>query len=430
MSLSQRLYDEFERELSKSELQRAMLIAGAFSIGLVVMGVNYFFIDSSLLDFYGGKSTYILANVALLIFVCYELGVVFWIRRMASGGKKISTKSKVLQTVFEISYMGLLMLYIIDVRNVYQFIDSPVQFIYFVFIILSILHLDYRISLLSGLLAGTQFAAIIFYAYNYAGIPARYMPSLPENGFYLRCIIFVISSGLAGFVAIEVKKRLQASLDFKFQKSEIEVHLGQQVSQEILATLTQEGGKPKKLDATVLALDIRGFTKFAEDRSLDEIQDFQNKFFGPILEIINQHRGVVNQILGDGIMATFGAPSPNPLHADMAFQAALKILERVRQLCNDGIIPETKIGMGIHSGEVITGNIGNENRKQYSISGKAVIIAFRLEQLNKDYGSELIISEAVRHNVVKGHTKLESLGLVSLKGLEGQVEAHRVTYEG
>ncbi len=426
MNLSQKLFDEFEYELAKSEYQRAAMLAGVFLLSIVIMSANYLFIDENVVRYYGGDSIYFFAIAWILAFILYEVGVIWFIRKYSIKGRKISTRFKILQTTLEISYMSFLIWYIIDVKKIYVFIDSPVQFAYFFFIILSILHLDYRISIFCGSLAAVQFGAIIFYAYHFAGIPVRYMPSLPENGYYIRCIIFILSSGVAAFVAEEVKRRVRASLDFKLQKSEIEVHLGQQVSRDILTILTQEGGKSRKVEATVLALDIRGFTQFAEGRSLDEIQDFQNKFFGPVLDIINQHRGVVNQILGDGIMATFGAPSPNPLHADMAFQAALKILEKVKQLCATGVIPETKVGMGIHSGEVITGNIGNENRKQYSISGKAVIIAFRLEQMNKEFESELLISEEVRRNVVKGHVSITPLGKLSLKGLENPVEVHKV----
>lgn len=430
MDLSQKIFDEFEHELAKSEYQRAIILVGVFLVAIIVMSLNFLFIDNNVVKFYGGSSLYFMAISYVMIFIIYELGVIGFIKRKSKKERKISTRFKVLQTTIEITYMSLLILYVVDIRDVYTFIDSPVQFIYFLFIILSILHLDYRISILCGVLSAVQFGAIIVYAYHFANIPVRYMPSLPENGYYVRCIIFVLSSGVAAFVAHEVKRRVRASLDFKLQKSEIEIHLGQQVSRDILTTLTQEGGRSKKAEATVLALDIRGFTQFAEGLSLDEIQDFQNKFFGPVLDIINQHRGVVNQILGDGIMATFGAPSHNPLHADMAFQSALKILEKVRQLCNEEVIPMTKIGMGIHSGEVITGNIGNEFRKQYSISGKAVIIAFRLEQLNKDYESELLISEEVRKNIVPGHANITSMGLLTLKGLENQVEVHRVSYAG
>ncbi|HCM75614.1 MAG TPA: hypothetical protein DIS90_04495 [Cytophagales bacterium] len=426
MNLLEKRLDEFELELARSEYQRALLLAGVFLLAILIMSLNFLWLDSSVVKFYGGTSIYFFTIAWVLVFIMYELGVIAFIKKSIKEGRKISTRFKVLQTTIEVTYMSMLMLYIIGIKNVYLFIDSPVQFIYFFFIILSVLHLDYRISLLCGVLAALQFAGIIYYAYNEAGIPVRYMPSLPENGYYIRCVIFILSAGVAAFVAAEVKRRVKSSLDFKLQKSEIEVHLGQQVSKDILVTLTQDGGKSRKLEATVLALDIRGFTQFAEGRSPDEIQDFQNKFFGPILDIINQHRGVVNQILGDGIMATFGAPSPNPLHADMAFQSALKILDKVKELCASGIIPETRIGMGIHSGEVITGNIGNENRKQYSISGKAVIIAFRIEQLNKEYNTQLLISEETRKNIVKGNASITSLGRVVLKGLETPVEIYSV----
>lgn len=426
MDLSEKLFKEFEHELAKSEFNRSIMMAGVFFAAILVMSANFFFLDDSVVVFYGGKSVYFFLVTSVLVFVIYELGLIWYIKKYVIKGRKISTRFKVIQTTVEITYMSSLILYAIDIKNIYSFIDSPVQFVYFFFIILSILHLDYRVSLLCGVLAALQFGGIIYYAYNFAGIPVRYMPSLPENGYYIRCTVFILSSGVAALVAEEVKRKVKSSLNFKLQKSEIEVHLGQQVSRDILTTLTEEGGKPKKVEATVLALDIRGFTQFAEGRSLDEIQDFQNKFFSPILDIINQHRGIVNQILGDGIMATFGAPSPNPLHADMAFQAALKIHEKVKALCKSGDIPETRIGMGIHSGEVITGNIGNEQRKQYSISGKAVIIAFRLEQLNKEYESELLISEEVRAKIVLGRTLVTRLGLISLKGLENQIEVYRV----
>lgn len=430
MNLPEKVFDEFERELAKSEYQRALMLVGVFFVAAVVMSLNFFLLDNSVVKFYGGSAIYFFTIAYFLVFIVYELSVIWFIKKRIEVGKRISTRFKVFQTTIEITYMSLLILYIIDIKQIYLFIDSPIQFIYFLFIILSILHLDYRIALLSGILSAAQFGLIIFYVYHFADIPVRYLPSLPENAFYVRCIIFVLTSGVAAFVANEVKRRVKSALDYKLQKSKMETHLGQQVSRDILTTLTKDGGKPMKVNATVLALDIRGFTQFTEGLSLDEIQDFQNKFFGPVLDIIHQHRGVVNQILGDGIMATFGAPSPNPLHADMAFQSALKILEKVSQLCREGVIPETRIGMGIHSGEVITGNIGNENRKQYSISGKAVIIAFRLEQLNKDYNTQLLISEEVRRNVVRGNVTINSLGKVRLKGLETQIEIHKVAYEG
>jgi adenylate cyclase len=190
--------------------------------------------------------------------------------------------------------------------------------------------------------------------------------------------------------------------------------------------LVEERGIAKKLEATVLALDIRNFSVFAERHTPDEIMDFQNKIFGPVIDIVNQHQGVVNQILGDGIMATFGTPVPNPLHADMAFQAALKIQEKIKQLVNQNIIPNTSVGLGLHTGDVVTGNIGSEYRKQYSISGSAVIVAFRIEQLNKELGTDFLISKEVKNRIEPGKITLTSLGKKTIKGFGSEVEIYKV----
>jgi len=179
-----------------------------------------------------------------------------------------------------------------------------------------------------------------------------------------------------GFVAEELKKRIQTTVDLQRSKNEIEVLFGQQVSREILLTLVEDRGLAKKHEATVLAMDIRNFTAFAETHTPDEIMDYQNKIFGPVIDIINQHQGVVNQIMGDGMMATFGTPVPNPLHSDMAFEASLKIRNKIAELVGDQVIPETKIGLGLHTGDVITGNIGTlTTGKIQSTDGKFLIDA-------------------------------------------------------
>src|SRR5690606_31524116 len=105
--------------------------------------------------------------------------------------------------------------------------------------------------------------------------------------------------------------------------------------------------------------------------------------------------GVINQFLGDGFMATFGAPVSEGNIPQNAVRASMEIIEKVKQENNAGNIPETKIGIGLHYGEAVIGNIGSAVRKQYSITGNVVIMASRIEQLNKRWHSQLIISNEV-----------------------------------
>lgn len=420
------LTPEFEKEIVKSEYQRTRLIIGLFLLSMMAATINYFFLDENVIFIFGGARNYFFVIGWLMVLIAYE-GVILWvISFLRRKYQRVSDGFRFTHTLIEVTFPSLLMLYMVDINDQIFFIDSPVVFIYPLFIILSVLHLDFKLSFITGLLAATQYALIIYYGFNVADTDPNFSAYLPQNTFYLRCVILIISGVAGGFVAEELKKRIQSSFDILRAKNDMEILFGQQVSKEVLSTLVQERGIAKKQEATVLAMDIRNFTAFAETHAPDEIMDFQNKIFGPVIDIINQHQGVVNQIMGDGMMATFGTPVSNPLHADMAFEASLRIQSKIKELVRDGIIPETRIGLGLHTGDVITGNIGNESRKQYSISGSAVIIAFRVEQLNKQFGSELLITDAVKNRIVPGKIPMTSLGKQPMKGFGSEVEVFRL----
>lgn len=420
------VYPEFEKEIARSEYQRTQLIIAIFLIAFVSINVNYFFLDDSITALYGGADNYFFSVGWLTLFILYEVVVLRLIAYSRKKYHRVSETFRFIHTLIEISFPSMLMLYMVDIQHQLLFIDSPIFLLYFLFIIISVLHLDFKLSFFTALLAAIQYGVIIYYGYKLELHSDTYFSLLPENSFYLRCIVLIMSGLAAGYVAQQMQKRIYISFDLQRAKSDMEVLFGQQVSREVFSALIQEQGKAKKQEATVLALDIRNFTAFAETHLPDEIMDFQNKIFGPIIDIINQHQGIVNQILGDGIMATFGTPVENPLHADMAFEAALRILKKVNELCAEGVIPETKVGMGLHTGDVITGNIGNESRKQYSISGSAVIIAFRVEQLNKQFQSELLITDAVKNRIAMGKIQLTSLGKQPMKGFGHEVEIYKV----
>jgi len=208
----------------------------------------------------------------------------------------------------------------------------------------------------------------------------------------------------------------------------IETLFGQQVSKEIAQELvTMEGEIDSKLyDVTVMFLDIRDFTAFADSRAPEEVASFQNVVFGELLDIVREHKGITNQILGDGIMAVFGAPVTSNSHAFDAVTAGYAILDKVKELAEEGKIPQIRIGIGLNSGKVIAGNIGNARRKQYSLTGTTVIIAARIEQLNKVYKSQFLVSEEVYREIGKNRYTITELGDVELKGIEQAVGIYQL----
>lgn len=204
--------------------------------------------------------------------------------------------------------------------------------------------------------------------------------------------------------------------------------LNQQVSgavaDELLASKDEH--KVERRFVCVMFLDIRDFTPFAEKRDPEEIIDYQNKVFGFMIDIVNKRKGVINQILGDGFMATFGAPVSTGNDCEQAFRASKEIIMMVRERCDKNEIPFTRIGIGLHAGNVVTGNVGTAERKQYSITGSTVILASRLEQLNKEFNSSLVISKEVYDELPEELQDTLEFQKVSVKGRKEPMEVAAV----
>ncbi len=413
-------------EVVKSEYQRSFLITILFVAGLAVTLVNFLLLDPLVADFYGGYSIYMTTAMWILLIIIYEFIVLQMLRKKIKNRQRVGTGFKLWHTLIEISFPSLIMYFMVFRLGMLSFLDSPINSLYFIFIILSILHLDFTVSVFTGILAAVQYSVIIHYGFLEVTPIDTYAPASPENSYYLRTISLILGSAAAGFVAHELKSRIRISFESKKAKDEIELLFDQQVSREVSKALIKDKGVTKRLEATVMFLDIRDFTTFADSHTPDEVIDFQNKFLSPVIDIINLHQGVVFQILGDGVMACFGSPVENVLHADMAFQASLQIRAKVKELSESAVIPATRIGIGLHSGQIVTGNIGNEQRKQFSISGSPVIVASRLEQLNKKFGTELLISHDVLRNINTGKAQISFVTEETLRGIGLPVKVYKV----
>jgi adenylate cyclase len=207
----------------------------------------------------------------------------------------------------------------------------------------------------------------------------------------------IITGIAAGFVADLIKKKMVISWSTVQEKNEVIDLFGQQISPQIVDNILKNhnelSGARKKV--CIMFLDIRQFTPFVENHQPEEVVAYLNTLFGFMIDIVQSHHGVINQFLGDGFMATFGAPVSIGNSSQHATEASLEIMEMLNRELKKGNIPETRIGIGLHYDEAVTGNIGSSKRKQYSITGKVVIMASRIEQLNKKYDTTLLISEEV-----------------------------------
>jgi adenylate cyclase len=166
---------------------------------------------------------------------------------------------------------------------------------------------------------------------------------------------------------------------------------------------------------TVMFLDIRGFTTFSELKSPEEVISYLNTVFSDLIKIVVEHNGIINKFLGDGFMAVFGAPLSSGEDEINAIEAALLIQARIKIFNHDASFPRTKIGIGLHSGKVIAGNVGSEDRKEYTLIGDTVNVASRVEQLNKELGTTVLMTHEVIEKV-KDKYQFRELEPVKVKG--------------
>ena len=172
-------------------------------------------------------------------------------------------------------------------------------------------------------------------------------------------------------------------------------YLSRDVYEQLLANpaLAELGGKRR--DMSVLFSDIRGFTAMTEKGQAEELVAQLNEYFSQMVEVVFAHRGTLDKFVGDMVMALFGAPLDDEQHADHAVQAALAMVRELERL-NAKWAAEGKptfgIGVGINSGDMIAGNIGAETIRSYTVIGDNVNLGSRLESLNKDFKTSIIIS--------------------------------------
>jgi len=173
-----------------------------------------------------------------------------------------------------------------------------------------------------------------------------------------------------------------------------------------------------KRDMTVLFSDIRGFTSVSERMDPQDLVAFLNNFLTEMTDIVYVQKGVLDKYMGDCIMAFWGAPLIQPNHAELCVRTGYDMVKRLHQLQKIWIsqgLPKLNIGVGVNTGPMTVGNVGSTMRFDYTVMGDAVNLGSRVEGVNKEYGTNMIVTEFT-YEAIKDTWVCRYLDLIAVKG--------------
>lgn len=213
------------------------------------------------------------------------------------------------------------------------------------------------------------------------------------------------------------------------ERERLKVNFSRYVSDHVLQKILSST-KPTKLEGerrkvTVLFSDIRQFTKLSEHLPPEQVVSLLNEYFKIMLDIIFAHKGTLDKFIGDGLMVEFGAPLDDETQEKNAVTAAIAMQKALKNLNATGKQPTIQVGIGIHTGLAIVGNVGSEKRMDYTAIGDTVNIAARLEQLTKSKAKQILISEDT-YQAIKEEFQAENLGPTILLGRQEPITVYAI----
>jgi adenylate cyclase len=249
------------------------------------------------------------------------------------------------------------------------------------------------------------------------GVPAAVL-ALERGGYWIDFVLPVLAASLTGIGS--------DALDRRRVRDSFARYLSRDVMARVLADAPSLRGEHRTV--SILFSDLRGFTTLSERMAPERIAAHLNEYFGAMTTAIFAHRGMINDFVGDAVMAVFGAPVDDTEHGWNAVQSAVamdRALTALNQRWAVAGLPPLRMGIGIHTGAVFAGNVGGRDRIKYTVIGDPVNVASRVEGLNKDLGTTILITEETLAEV-GDRVRVRDCGPVAVKGRVEKVRVFEV----
>lgn len=423
-SLSDDVRTTLTREILQTELLRARALLATVTALLGVLVVSYWLFPAAIEKIWRGHFSLLPLLLSYLPLLVFELTAIAYLRRRLATGRDGPQIGRYIGVLIETSLPTVAIYLQMESMGSAQALAFAAPLGYFIFIILSTLWLDLRLSLFTGFVAAAELLGIAM-LYHPPGFPQE---PPPDFAFHLIRSLMVLTCGLlAGGVGAQLRRQFERSINAADARDRVTNLFGQHVSPQVVERLLtagmQEGGETRRI--VVMFADFRNFTAAAQLRSPSEVVARLDEAFEVLVDVLEQHGGIVNKFLGDGFLALFGAPIEDPAAAARAVAAGREMLSAMEEN-NAGHAWPLRVGISIHIGDAVVGTVGSARRKEYTVIGDTVNFASRLESLNKEFGTQLLISSAVRDEVGVAAADAELMGQVIMRGYAEPVSAWKL----
>lgn len=419
-----------EYEILKIEKLRALIFAivqGSFAI-IITIASNLNIADPSFSDKFPIPRSVL--EPVVIGFALFELLIWYILKHCLNTGKSVPAICHYIVALVEISLPTMLILIFSHTLHVYA-LFLPAVFMYFLIIALSGLRLNFCICVFTGAVAAIEYVLLALYIINTTEFPVEFHeigPTYKILAHLIKGLILLAAGIITGIITNKLKNGFLKSFQSISEKNHIMCMFGQHVSPAVMEKLLHQKNSTEGevQNVCVMFLDIRNFTTFSENRTPQEVVAYLNSLFDFMINIVNRNHGIINKFLGDGFMAVFGAPFSDGFDSHNAVKASKEILQKLREEIDAGNILPTTVGIGLHTGNAVTGNIGSIQRKEYTIIGDVVNLASRIESLNKQFNSQFLISNTVKEAIGDAGNDAVSLGKVIVKGRAEPVEIFKL----
>jgi adenylate cyclase len=406
---------ELARRAADSERLRLTVLGGFGAFLLIVFPIVRFGLQPTFDHIFRGQFPASGALLTASAMVLYAMVGRWWTDRLRARGDLPPRAFRFVAAAVETSLPTAGVALAMSIFGPVYGLLAPPAAMYILFIALSALHLDFELSVFTGVVAAVGYGALAAWgiAHAPADLPEPMLAAWPHH--LGKAAVLLASGVLIGVAGRRVRGDIVRALQTMDERDRVVRLFGEHVSPEVVDRLLAADDRDisEVREVCVLFLDIRDFTTFSEAHSPQEVVDHLNTLFAGMVDDVNAHGGIVNKFLGDGFMAVFGAPLAGPDACSHGVAAARGMLARLDVLNATAATP-TRIGIGLHAGSAITGHVGSARRREYTVIGDVVNVASRIEGLNKQFGSSLLISDEVR--VRAGVEDAIALGPVAVNG--------------